>query len=228
MNFDEVMTQLESSGSEQTRKTYRRHGVSGDMFGVSYATFGVLKKKIKVDHELAMKLWATNNHDAQVLATMIADPKLMSATLLDEWVKSLSSYAITDAFARGAVQAPSAQKKSEKWMNSKNEWIACAGWSMLAQATANAELTDSYFEPYLEIIERDIHSRLNRVRYVMNSALIAIGARSDNLQKKALAVAKKIGKVEVDHGDTSCKTPDATDYILKTSAHREKKRTAKA
>jgi 3-methyladenine DNA glycosylase AlkD len=228
MNFDEVMTQLEASGSEQTRKTYRRHGINGEMFGVSYATFGALKKKIKVDHELALKLWATNIHDAQVLATMIADPKLMSAALLDEWVKSLSSYAITDAFAKGAVQAPSAQKKSEKWMNSKNEWTACAGWSILAQSTANAELADSYFEPYLETIEREIHARPNRVRYVMNSALISIGARSETLQKKALAVAEKIGKVEVDHGDTSCKTPDATDYILKTFAHREKKKTAKA
>lgn len=223
MNFDEVMQQLESSGSEQTRKTYRRHGINGEMFGVSYATHGALKKKIKVDHDLALKLWATNNHDAQVLATMIIDPKLMSASLLDEWVKSLDSYAITDAFAKAAVQAPSAQKKFEKWMNSKNEWTACAGWTMLGQSAANAELADSYFEPYLETIEREIHSRPNRVRYVMNSALIAIGSHREGLQKKALAVAEKIGKVEVDHGDTSCKTPDAASYILKTSGHRNKK-----
>jgi hypothetical protein len=28
-------------------------------------------------------------------------------------------------------------------------------------------------------------------------------------------VAAKIGKVEVDHGETDCKTPDATEYIKK-------------
>jgi hypothetical protein len=27
--------------------------------------------------------------------------------------------------------------------------------------------------------------------------------------------AKKIGKVEVDHGETNCKTPDAVTYIEK-------------
>lgn len=228
MNIDEVMKQLEAAGSEQTRKTYRRHGITAEMFGVSYATLGALKKKIKVDHELAMKLWATNNHDAQVLATMIADPKLLSPGLMEEWARSLSSHAIADAFAKLAVQAPSAQKKFEKWLDSKDQWTACAGWSMLAQAAANPELPDSYFEDHLATIEQQIHSRPDRVRYVMNSALIAIGGRNGSLQKQALAAAKKIGKVEVDHGDTSCKTPDATAYILKMAARPEKKSTAKA
>jgi 3-methyladenine DNA glycosylase AlkD len=222
MNFDEVMEQLETSGSEQTRKTYRRHGVSGEMFGVSYATLGALTRKLKVNHELAMKLWATGNHDAQILATMIADAKSMSAGLLDEWAKTLSNYVITDAFAKLAAQTPAAQKKFEKWVDAKNEWTASAGWAMLGQAVANAQLPDAFFEPYLETIGRDIHSRKNRVRHLMNLALIAIGTRNDNLQKKALAVAKKIGKVEVDHGDTNCKTPDAAEYILKTAERRKK------
>jgi 3-methyladenine DNA glycosylase AlkD len=227
MNFDEVMKQLETSGSEQTRKTYRRHGVVGEMFGVSYATLGALTKKIKINHELATKLWATGNHDAQILATMIADPKLMSASLLEDWAKSLSNYGITDAFAKLAVQAPSAQKKFEKWTNSQSEWMGAAGWAMLGQAASNADLPDAYFEPYLEIIEREIHSRKNRVKHAMNSALIAIGSRRDKLQKRVLAIAKKIGKVEVDHGDTSCKTPDVAAYILKTVAHRKSKAQAK-
>ena len=33
---------------------------------------------------------------------------------------------------------------------------------------------------------------------------------------------KKIGKVEVDHGQTSCKTPDAASYMAKVLAHRAK------
>jgi 3-methyladenine DNA glycosylase AlkD len=228
MNFAEVMTQLESFGSEQTRKTYGRHGVKNEMFGVSYANLGALTKKIKIDQPLAQQLWATGNHDAQLLATMIADPKLMSASLLEDWAKSLSNYPIGDAFAKLALQTPSAQKKLEKWMDAKNEWVSYAGWLMLARSVDNPELPDSYFENYLATIEQTIHSRRNRIRYVMNTALIAIGRRNDKLQKQALATAKKIGKVEVDHGDTSCKTPDARDYILKTAAHREKKRTAKA
>ena len=52
----------------------------------------------------------------------------------------------------------------------------------------------------------------------MNGALIAIGVRSPGLEQQALKVAAVIGKVEVDHGDTSCETPDAAAYIARTLA----------
>ena len=42
----------------------------------------------------------------------------------------------------------------------------------------------------------------------MNGALISIGIRNAKLEKLAIAAAKRIGKVEVDHLETSCKTPD--------------------
>jgi hypothetical protein len=83
-------------------------------------------------------------------------------------------------------------------------------------------LPDGFFEPYLARIERDIKTAKNRVRQAMNNALIAIGMRNDALEGCALAVAQAIGKVSVDHGQTSCKTPDASAYIRKG---RERQRT---
>jgi len=46
-------------------------------------------------------------------------------------------------------------------------------------------------------------------------ALITIGGRDAALRKLATAAAKRIGVVEVDHGDTACATPDAVTYIAK-------------
>ena len=221
MGYKEVMSELESLGSEQTRKTYRRHGVTGEVYGVSYAHLERLKKKIKVNQELALELWWSGNHDARILSTKIADPSLMSASLLDAWAQDLGNYVVTDAFAELASHAASAQQRVQKWIKSKDEWIGRAGWMVLAHLARRDEtLPNAYFEPFLEIIERDIHTRQNRVRDAMNSALIAIGVRHQALRKKALAVAKKIGQVVVDHGDTNCKTPDATAYILKTANHK--------
>jgi len=74
MIYKDLMQELKSLGSEQYRKTYKRHGVQGEVYGVSYAHLGTLKKKIKIDHELALELWKSGNHDARTLATMIADP----------------------------------------------------------------------------------------------------------------------------------------------------------
>ena len=223
MNLQETLDALKSFGKEQTRKTYRRHGVANDLYGVSYAALGAMKKKIKVDQGLAERLWESGNHDARVLATMVGDPSLIKASALDRWAKGLDNYPIADAFSGFAARTPYAVGRMEKWRESSAEWVGRAGWLVLARlAASDAGLDDAYFESCLGAIERDIHSSQNRVKDAMNSALIAIGLRSPGLQKKALAAAKRIGKVEVDHGETSCKTPDASDYILKASSRRGK------
>ena len=84
-------------------------------------------------------------------------------------------------------------------------------------------LPDAYFEKYLGIIESKIPSGKNWVKYAMNNALINIGVRNPNLERKTIAAAKRIGRVEVDHGATGCTTPDAVPYIKKTMAYRKKK-----
>ena len=53
---DAVLNELQALGSEQTRKIMRRHGVAGTLYGVSYANFNVLKKRIKIDQMLACGL----------------------------------------------------------------------------------------------------------------------------------------------------------------------------
>lgn len=91
MTLKEALAALKKAGTAQNRKVYGRHGVKGEMFGVSYATLGSLKKKIKLDHVLAVQLWKTGNHDARVLATMVADPAAATGKEIDAWVKDLDS-----------------------------------------------------------------------------------------------------------------------------------------
>ena len=225
MTLHEVMKQLEACGTAQNRKVYARHGAKGEMFGVSFANLYKFQKQIKIDHELAQRLWATGNYDARVLATLIADPKAITDKQAEEWAGDLDSYAIADLFGKLMIKSPLWRKKAEKWRKSKDEWIASAGWMMLAAlALEDRELPDEYFDPHLKLIESGIHKQKNRVRYEMNGALIAIGLRNDEMEKRAVEIAKKIGKVVVDHGETNCKTPDAIEYIKKAQAYRHKKK----
>jgi 3-methyladenine DNA glycosylase AlkD len=223
MTDQEVLEHLRTLGTEQNRKIYRRHGVGGDLHGVSYAHLKHLQKQIKQDHELAQRLWATGNHDARILATMVADPALATGRLLDAWAKDVGNGVLTDALAGLVSKTPLARKKMEQWTKSKEEWLGSAGWLLLAHlARDDGELPDAYFEDRLATIEREIHSRKNRIRYTMNAALIAIGLRNGSLEKKALAAAARIGPVVVDHGETSCKTPDAADYIRKATQRQKR------
>lgn len=219
-----VLDELGTLGTAQNRKTYQRHGVGERVFGVSYADLKKLHKRIKVDHALAQTLWASGNHDARILATMIADPQAADEALLDTWVRDLDNYVVADAFAGYAAKTACARAKLEAWTQAADEWTGAVGWDLLAAlATHDAALPDAYFTRYLEIIAREIHGRKNRVRHAMNNALIAMGVRNPVLQAAALAAAARIGTVVVDHGATSCKTPAAAAYIQKTRPYREGK-----
>ena len=225
MNVQEALDTLSALGTEQNRKIYRRHGAGDDVHGVSFAHLKDLKKKIKTDHELAVALWNSGNHDARMLAGMIADPKRLDPGTLDAWAGGLRNYVETDALADLASRAPHARETMARWMASDAEWTASAGWRILAHvAMGDDGLPDEYFERFLATIERDLHDSPNRVRHEMNSALIAIGVRNPALQRQAEAAAARIGKVEVDHGETGCKTPEAIGYIRKSVERKEKKR----
>jgi hypothetical protein len=113
----------------------------------------------------------------------------------------------------------------EKWTRSRNEWVSTAGWNVLARLAETSEVTEAELAGHLKTIESKIHSCENRTRYAMNLALICIGMRSDAMHEKAVAAAKRIGRVEVDHGETGCKTPDAEVYIQKMAARKPAKRT---
>jgi 3-methyladenine DNA glycosylase AlkD len=223
MNLNSALRELKRHGTVQNRKVYRRHGVGENMYGVSFGDLRGLAKQIGLDHALAVQLWATGNHDAQVLATLIADPDQFDAKTLDAWARDLSNYVITDEFVSLTARTRYRQKKADKWHKTPGEWIGRAGWHLIGQlALHDIALPDTYFEGYLGEIAASIHTRKNRVREAMNNALIAIGVRDTYLQEKALEVAKTIGPVEVDHGETNCRTPDATTYILKTIARKQR------
>ncbi len=225
MTYEQVMTQLRSLGKEQAAKIYRRHGMTGEVLGVSFADLGKLQKQIKVDHALAQKLWKSGVADARHLAYLIADPTRTSSEELETLVTSLDNHGGCDMLAGFAARTTFAETKMKKWMKSKDEWIRRTGWTLVTHlAMKDNTIPDEFFEGALETIEKTIHSSENFARHAMNLALIGISVRNASLEAKGIAAAGRIGKVVVDHGETNCKTPDAIEYIRKTMAHRAKKK----
>jgi 3-methyladenine DNA glycosylase AlkD len=224
MTLKEAVAALKKGGTAQNRKIFGRHGVTGPMYGVSYALQKRLAKQAGTDQDLAVALWATGNHDARILATMVCDPVAFTSRQLDAMARDLDSYPLADAFSSVVNRSGKAIRKFEVWKNRKNEHISSAAWNVLAnQAFYDDTLSDAFCAEQIDLIAREIHQRPNRVRHSMNQALISLGVRNPKLEKKARAAAKKIGKVEVDYGQTSCKTPDAAAFITKTLEYRNKK-----
>ena len=215
----QVMAELKKKGSEQTRKTFARHGAPDDMFGVKVADLKVIAKKIKGNQELALALYDTGNADAQYLAGIVADGSQFTKKQLDAWAKTTSWHMISEyPVAWIASESPHAQSMAMKWIKAKNPAVASSGWCTYSGIVAindDAELDMAEIKSLLKQIESTIAKVDDRVRYTMNGFVISVGGYVTPVSKQAKATAKKLGKVEVNMGDTACKVPDALSYIEK-------------
>ncbi|MDB4614630.1 DNA alkylation repair protein [bacterium] len=215
----QVLNALKKKGSEQTRKTFARHGAPDDMFGVKVADLKVIAKSLKGNQDLALELYDTGNCDAQYLAGMIADGRQMTKKQLETWAKTASWHMVAEyCVAWVASESDHAQKLADKWITAKKPMIASTGWCTqagLLAITDDDDLDKKQITSLLKTVQTGIHKADNRVRYTMNGFVISVGSYYTPLLKQAKAAAKKIGKVEVDMNGTACKVPDAVTYIEK-------------
>lgn len=219
----QIMTQLKKLGKESHRNTFIRHGGPADkVFGVPIADLKPIQKKIKKDYQLALDLFATQNADAQYLAGLIADEAQMKRSDLNRWVReSVWGMVATYSVAWVAGESPHAVPLATKWINSKQEKTATVGWATLSayvSVTPDEEIDLELFESLLNRVLAEIHEERNEVKDAMNSFVMALGTYVLPLKTKTFRAAKKIGKVDVDVGNTSCKTHVAEEFLKKVEA----------
>jgi len=217
INAQDILTTLKKHGKPQTAAIYKRHGSGDNVFGVLTSEIAKLKKTIKVDHALAMALWSTKNVEARVLALQVADPAKLTRTDADGLLKD-GPVRFVGCYLSGLVaRSPIGDRTMRAWMRSPDEYSREMGYGIFGGRLKDdpASISDADAEQILSTIEKDIHRSANWARYAMNGALIAIGIYKPALRAKAIAAARGIGKVEVDHGETNCKTPDAAPCIEK-------------
>lgn len=219
MTVDEVMQKLEEMGTEQTKKTFLRHGAKEPFFGVRVGDMKKLVKEVKRDQELALALYETGNSDAMYLAGLTVDPKRMSKEVLQAWVSKAYWYMLAEyTVANVTAESAYALELAREWIQSEEEMIAACGWNTYANylsITPDDKLHLDEIKDLLQLIQNTIHSERNRVRYTMNQFVIAVGAYVSALHHEAVDVAARIGAVRVDMGQTACKVPLATEYIKK-------------
>ena len=219
MNISEIMQTLKTYGSEQTKKTYLRHGAKEPLYGVKVGDLKKILKKTKKNHKLALELYDSGNSDAMYLAGLMADEKKMTKSDLKNWVKGAYWYFLSE------YTVPWVASETEfgfdlglEWIDSDDENTAAAGWQTLSCITAlkaDEELDLAIYDKLLDRAANKVHHDKSRESMSMNAFIIAIGSNIASLTDKAMKLAAKIGKVEVNMGDTACKVPLAETYIQK-------------
>jgi 3-methyladenine DNA glycosylase AlkD len=193
MTVKEILSQLESLGDAARRAHNAKAGAPDNQFGVKLGDIRAVAKKIKTDHVLALKLWETGNVDAQLLATLIIQPKSLSASELDELTRSTTCAQAADWLnAYVVAEHPEKEALREKWMKAKDRWAARAGWNLTA-SRINKGTADFDLAALLDRIEKELPKAKPEVQWTMNNALGAIGIHHPKLRKRAVAIGEEVG-----------------------------------
>ena len=234
MTSEQIVQELKSLGQDSYKKVLLNHGIQGPCYGVKIEEMKKIQKRIKKDYQLALDLYNTGIYDAMYLAGLIADDSKMTSKDLQRWVEKANNATVCGYTVPWvAAESNHGRELALKWIESKKEGIAAAGWATLSSLVAikdDSELDLAELKQLLQRVQKTIHDQPNRVRYVMNGFVIAVGSYVKALTALALQTAAKIGSVSVDMGVTACKVPDAAAYIKKVQqrgAIGKKQKTAK-
>jgi 3-methyladenine DNA glycosylase AlkD len=172
-----------------------RYGINVEnAFGVSIYELRKVAKRLGTDHELALALWDTGNHEARLLACFVDNPEAVTEEQMEAWARDFDSWDICDQATTSLFDLTKhAWTKAHEWAARDEEWVRRAGFALMAGlAVHDKAATDRAFTTLLPLIERAASDERNFVKKAVNWALRNVGKRNRALNDAAIACAEKI------------------------------------
>ncbi|PND38910.1 DNA alkylation repair protein [Paucibacter aquatile] len=172
-----------------------RFGLTGaKRLGLAVPTLRSLGKALGQDHALALALWDSGIPEAQILASLLAEPERLSAAEMDHWAQSMESWDVCDQACLNAFRrTPLAWGRIEVWAEDEAEFVKRAAFSLLAVlAVHDKACSDEAFSEQFPRIEAAAADPRNFVKKSVSWALRQIGKRNPVLRARALLIAKRL------------------------------------
>jgi 3-methyladenine DNA glycosylase AlkD len=85
MQTVELLQELQSLGRPENRAGMSRFGINVEKaYGVSMPVIRAIARRYKRNHGLAGELWATQIHEARILAALIDDPRQVTEAQMEK------------------------------------------------------------------------------------------------------------------------------------------------
>lgn len=209
----DALAQLEMLGGESVRKHNRKNGAGDNQFGVKLGDIRKLARKLKIDHTLALALWATGNIDAQLLAILGLVPERLANDELDRMVRSARFGQVADWLNAYIVRKhPNKEALRQKWMEDDDPWAARAGWSLTSERIGSSpEGLD--LPALLDRIESEMGGADPAEQWTMNFCLAGIGIHFPQHRKRAIAIGEALGVYRDFPVSKGCTSPFAPIWI---------------
>lgn len=195
----DIIRILRQHGNEKNRAGMARYGINTNTaLGVSIPLLRRLAREHRREHELALALWETGVHEARIMASLVDDPKQVTATQMDAWVRDFDSWDICDQVCNNLFNRTRvARAKALQWNRRKPEFVRRAGYVLMATlAVHDKSATDADFDVFFDAIRRGATDERNFVRKAVNWALRQIGKRNATLRKRAIALARELEQLD--------------------------------
>jgi len=192
---DEILAQMRALGNPSAREGMERFGIQPEnLIGLSVPQIRLIARRTVRSQRLAEELWATDIHDARLLASLVADPEVISEATMDKWVRETNSWDVCDACSCNLFdKSPHAWKKIRHWAGDDREFVRRAAFATVAAiAVHDKTAPDSVFIKALSLIEKYSFDDRNFARKGINWALRSIGKRNPVLRKAAMACAERV------------------------------------
>lgn len=196
--YVQILQKLKSLKSERNIKGMARFGIRGkNVLGIPKTRLDKMAKAIGKDHELALRLWNSNVHEARILSALIDIPSEVTIRQMEKWVRVFDSWDVCDQVCGNLFdKTPYARSKALEWSRRKREFEKRAGFVLMAEmAVHDKKASDGIFLSFLPAVRRESPDERNFVKKAVNWALRQIGKRNPRLKRAAIAEAKRIQKL---------------------------------
>lgn len=199
MTTTELLATLRTQANPSNVAGMARYGISTrNTLGVSIPFLRNLARAHRRQHDLALELWASDIHEARILATLVDDPKQVTPPQMEAWVKQVDSWDICDQLCNNLLRrTPYAWAKALAWAKRKPEFVRRAGFVLMATLAVHDKAAgDAAFEDFFAAIRAGATDERNFVKKAVNWALRQIGKRNPALRKRALSVAGELTEMD--------------------------------
>jgi 3-methyladenine DNA glycosylase AlkD len=199
MELNQIISFLEANTDQNSIEGMARVGITPDKaYGIRIPVLSKLAKSIGKNHKLAIELWKIDTRETRILACMIENPKTVTESQIDNWVKDFDYWEICDQCIMKLIEkTPYAHEKIYDWIAQKKEYVKRAGYVLIARlAVSDKKSTDDVFKKYLPLIKNAVTDDRRSVKLAVNWALRQIGKRNKVLNLESIKTAEEILKID--------------------------------
>lgn len=208
--LNDIVAELAAMDDPKRRAVNEKHG---DDHGVNLTALRALAKKIKTDHDLANKLWGTDDTASQLLSLLICKPKAFTESELDTMIREVRARKTFDWLINYVVKkSPHADALRQAWFDDDDPVVASAGWAltngMIAKRGDELDLNG-----LLDTIEAEMKDAPDRLQWEMNNCLAAIGINHEEHRARALEIGERLEVLKDYPTPPNCTSPFAPIWI---------------